>query len=340
MSALIEFDAVCKYYQMGDTTVKAADHITMKIDKGEFVAIVGKSGSGKSTLMNIIGALDVPTEGEYFLGGEDVADMSDNELAEIRNRMIGFIFQQYNLLSKLNLLENVELPLLYAGYDKKERRERAMNSLKRVGLEEKWKNLPNQLSGGQQQRVSIARALAGDPSLILADEPTGALDSRTGREVLDFLKKLNEEGNTIVMITHDLGVVANIADRVAVMYAGDIVEIGTADEIYYDPRHPYTWALLSSMPQMGIKGEDLFNIVGTPPNLFAEIRGDAFAPRNPQALKIDYVKRPPYFEVSHPQGQDLAAGPPGTPHRAACCGEKTAKGGLVRWPRKKKSFWK
>ena len=167
------------------------------------MAIVGKSGSGKSTLMNIIGALDVPTEGEYILGGEDVSEMSDDQLAQIRNKMIGFIFQQYNLLPKLNLLENVELPLLYAGVPVQERKERALKSLAKVGLEEKWKNLPNQLSGGQQQRVSIARALAGDPSLILADEPTGALDSRTSREVLNFLRQLNEEGNTIVMITHD-----------------------------------------------------------------------------------------------------------------------------------------
>ena len=188
---------------MGDEEVRASDGVSLSIDRGEFVAIVGKSGSGKSTLMNIIGALDVPTEGEYILGGEDVSEMSDDQLAQIRNKMIGFIFQQYNLLPKLNLLENVELPLLYAGVPVQERKERALKSLAKVGLEEKWKNLPNQLSGGQQQRVSIARALAGDPSLILADEPTGALDSRTSREVLNFLRQLNEEGNTIVMITHD-----------------------------------------------------------------------------------------------------------------------------------------
>lgn len=188
---------------MGDEEVRASDGVNLSIDRGEFVAIVGKSGSGKSTLMNIIGALDVPTEGEYILGGEDVSEMSDDQLAQIRNKMIGFIFQQYNLLPKLNLLENVELPLLYAGVSVQERKERALKSLAKVGLEEKWKNLPNQLSGGQQQRVSIARALAGDPSLILADEPTGALDSRTSREVLNFLRQLNEEGNTIVMITHD-----------------------------------------------------------------------------------------------------------------------------------------
>ena len=200
---LIELRNIYKIYQMGSTEVRANDGISLNIYRGEFVAIVGKSGSGKSTLMNIIGALDVPTEGEYFLGGEDVSHMSDDQLAEIRNKTIGFIFQQYNLLPKDSLLENVELPLLYAGVPKEERRQRAMQALRRVGLEDKWKNRPKQLSGGQQQRVSIARALAGNPSLILTDEPTGALDSRTSREVLDFLKELNQEGNTIVIITHD-----------------------------------------------------------------------------------------------------------------------------------------
>ena len=217
--ALIELKDIYKIYQMGDEEVRANDGITLTIYKGEFVAIVGKSGSGKSTLMNIIGALDVPTEGSYYLGGEDVSDMSDDQLAVIRNKMIGFIFQQYNLLPKLNLLENVELPLLYAGVGREERRERAMESLEKVGLKEKWRNMPNQLSGGQQQRVAIARALAGDPSLILADEPTGALDSRTSREVLDFLKKINEEGNTIVMITHDNSIAVE-AKRVVRIYDG------------------------------------------------------------------------------------------------------------------------
>lgn len=215
---LIQLKDIYKIYQMGDEEVRASDGISLTIEKGEFVAIVGKSGSGKSTLMNIIGALDVPTEGEYLLDGQDVSDMTDNQLAQIRNTMIGFVFQQYNLLPKLNLLENVELPLLYAGMDP---RERAMESLERVGLKEKWRNFPKQLSGGQQQRVSIARALAGDPSLILADEPTGALDSRTGREVLDFLKKLNREGNTIVMITHDSSIALE-AERVVRIIDGRI----------------------------------------------------------------------------------------------------------------------
>lgn len=172
---LIELKDIYKIYHMGTEEVRANDGISLNVMKGEFVAIVGKSGSGKSTLMNIIGALDVPTSGSYLLGGEDVDQMSDDQLADIRNRQIGFIFQQYNLLPKSNLLENVELPLLYAKKDGEERKERAMKALERVGLADKWKNYPNQLSGGQQQRVSIARALAGDPSLILADEPTGSV---------------------------------------------------------------------------------------------------------------------------------------------------------------------
>ena len=226
---LIELRDIYKIYYMGDEEVHANDGISLKIWRGEFVAIVGKSGSGKSTLMNIIGALDTPTEGEYILGGIDTSEMTDDELAEIRNKMIGFIFQQYNLLPKLNILENVELPLQYAGLGPAERKKKAMESLERVGLQNKWKNMPSQLSGGQQQRVSIARALAGDPSLILADEPTGALYSKTSKEVLNFLKKLNDEGNTIVMITHDPSIAMN-SKRVVqimdgkIMFDGDVKE--------------------------------------------------------------------------------------------------------------------
>lgn len=225
--ALIELKNIYKIYQMGTEEVRSNDDISLSIDKGEFVAIVGKSGSGKSTLMNIIGALDVPSKGDYMLGGNHVGKLTDNELADIRNQMIGFIFQQYNLLPKLNILENVELPLLYAGVSDEERKESAFAALKKVGLEEKYKNFPNQLSGGQQQRVSIARALAGSPSLILADEPTGALDSKTSREVLDFLRTLNQEGNTIIMITHDSSIAmeANRVIRVAdgrINFDGDV----------------------------------------------------------------------------------------------------------------------
>ena len=228
METLIEFQNVCKYYHMGDTTVVAADHISFRIYKGEFVAIVGSSGSGKSTCMNIIGCLDVPSEGTYLLDGRDVGQMDKNELADIRNELLGFIFQQYNLLPKLNLAENVEVPLMYAGVGKKERRERALAALERVGLGEKWRHKPSQLSGGQQQRVSIARALAGRPAVILADEPTGALDSRTGREVLAMLQQVHAEGNTVVLITHDNSIAVQ-AQRIIRLEDGHVVYDGPAD---------------------------------------------------------------------------------------------------------------
>lgn len=226
---LIDIRNEYKIYIMGTEQVYANDNINLKINVGEFVAIVGKSGSGKSTLMNIIGALDKPTSGKYYLNGRDTSTMSDDELADIRNKTIGFIFQQYNLLPKLNLLENVELPLLYAGMKQADRRKRALESLGRVGLKEKYNQYPNQLSGGQQQRVSIARALAGNPSLLLADEPTGALDSKTSREVLNFLKQLNAEGNTIVMITHD-NAIAGEAKRVVRIHDGKIIFDGSTEE--------------------------------------------------------------------------------------------------------------
>ena len=227
MSALIEFQDVCKYYQMGDTTVKAADHISFQVEQGEFVAIVGQSGSGKSTCMNIIGCLDVPTSGTYLLGGQDVGAMNKNELAVIRNKMLGFIFQQYNLLPKLTLLENVEVPLMYAGVPKAERHERAKLALELVGLGDKLKNKPNQLSGGQQQRASIARALVGEPDVILADEPTGALDSHTSREVLSMLQKLHDAGNTVVLITHDNSIAVQ-AQRIIRLEDGKVVYDGDA----------------------------------------------------------------------------------------------------------------
>ena len=231
MTPLIELEDVYKIYQMGDDEIHAADGVSLKIYEGEFVAIVGKSGSGKSTLMNIIGCLDVPTMGHYYLNGEDVSDLNDNELAEIRNKTLGFIFQQYNLISKLNVLENVELSLLYGGISASKRTEMAKTALRRVGLEDKLKNLPNQLSGGQQQRVSIARALAGNPSIILADEPTGALDSKTSREVLDFLKQLNYEGNPIVLKTHD-NTIAKEAKRVIRIKDGKIIYDGDASRAF------------------------------------------------------------------------------------------------------------
>lgn len=234
MVPLIEFQDIYKIYCMGDTEVHAIDGISMQIYKGEFVAIVGQSGSGKSTCMNIIGCLDVPSKGKYLLDGKDVSQMKDDEQAEIRNKKLGFIFQQYNLIPKLSVQQNVELPLLYAGLSESEQAKRALNSLDRVGLRAKAKNMPAQLSGGQQQRVSIARALAGDPSIILADEPTGALDSRTGKEVLGFLRKLHQEGNTIVLITHDNTIAAQ-AGRVIRIQDGQVAYDGEPDISKFAP---------------------------------------------------------------------------------------------------------
>ena len=225
----LQLEDIYKIYQMGSEEVHANDGISVNIYHGEFVAIVGKSGSGKSTLMNIIGALDVPTKGEYLIQGVNTSHMSEDELASIRNHKIGFIFQQYNLLPKDNLVDNVSLPLLYAGLSKSDQRKRAMKQLERVGLADKWMQHPAQLSGGQQQRVSIARALAGDPELILADEPTGALDSKTSRQVMGFLQDINKDGTTVVMITHD-NALALEAKRVIRISDGRVVFDGKTED--------------------------------------------------------------------------------------------------------------
>ncbi|MDP4089081.1 MAG: ABC transporter ATP-binding protein [Bacillota bacterium] len=217
---IITMTNIEKVYKMGSNILKALDNVNLTIYKGEYVAIVGPSGAGKSTLMNIIGCLDKPTDGEYILDGLNTK-CSDNKLAEIRNKKIGFIFQNYNLLPKLNIFENVQLPMLYAGYSNKEMKERALEAIKKVGLETHLKHRPSELSGGQMQRVAIARALVGDPQIILADEPTGALDSKTGREVLGMLTELNNEGNTIIMITHDKEIAA-YAKRMVTVRDGKI----------------------------------------------------------------------------------------------------------------------
>ena len=226
--ALIELKNICKSYPLEGLNLKILKGINLQIESGEFVAIMGPSGSGKSTLMNILGCLDKPTSGHYQLDGKNVEKLSPDELAEIRNQKIGFVFQGFNLLSRTTALENVELPMVYAQVPAEERRERAVKALKQVGLDKRMYHQPNQLSGGQQQRVSIARALAGDPSVILADEPTGALDSRTGREVMLFLQKLNAEGNTIILITHDNSIAAK-AKRIIRITDGRIVYDGPAE---------------------------------------------------------------------------------------------------------------
>lgn len=200
---LIRIEQLSKQYKMGGETVHALDQVTLTVQHGDFVAIIGPSGSGKSTLMNVVGCLDSATSGSYWLDGEEVSRLRENKLAEIRNRKIGFIFQGFNLLAKLTAYENVELPLIYRGVPMKKRKEQVTDALRKVGLEERMNHRPVELSGGQQQRVAIARALAGDPPMLLADEPTGALDTKTGKEVMGLIRELNGLGHTIVLITHD-----------------------------------------------------------------------------------------------------------------------------------------
>lgn len=229
---MIDIDDLSKVYNMNgneDNRVYALNHVNLHIKEHEFVSIIGPSGSGKSTLMNMLGCLDVPTSGSYRLDGKEVSKMKDDELAEVRNRTIGFVFQGFNLLPKLDAVENVELPLIYQGVSAKERRERAVKALESVGLGKRIHHKPSELSGGQQQRVAIARALITNPPLILADEPTGNLDSKSGREVMEIFKSLNKNGNTIVLITHDNGV-ANQAQRVIRIQDGKLYEVGGAQE--------------------------------------------------------------------------------------------------------------
>ena len=221
---LIELKDVYKIYSEGlESEVRALDGVSLSIDRGEFVAVVGQSGCGKSTLMNVLGCLDIPTRGDYHLNGVDVRELDDKELSAIRNQEIGFIFQQYNLIQNLTVLENVELPLIYRGVGMDDRRDMALEALERVGLAGRVKHRPTEMSGGQQQRVAIARAIATHPPIIMADEPTGALDSRTGLEVLGFLQRLNKEGTTVILITHDNGIAAT-ARRCVRLADGKIVD--------------------------------------------------------------------------------------------------------------------
>ena len=221
MSALVEIKDVCKIYNPGENEVRALDHVSLTIDEQEFVAIIGHSGSGKSTLMNMLGCLDVPTSGEYWLHGQDVSSLSDDELSDIRNREIGFIFQGFNLIPNLTALENVELPLIYRGVAKSVREELSVEALKKVGLEHRMDHKPSEMSGGQQQRVAIARAIAQAPPVILADEPTGNLDSNSTKEIMDILKGLHKEGRTVILITHDNEIAAQ-AKRVIKIRDGKI----------------------------------------------------------------------------------------------------------------------
>lgn len=303
-------------FELRGKILHAIRGISLDLYKGEVLAIVGESGSGKSVFTkSFMGLLEkngrVAGGSAFYYGADDKKEMEltainrEKDWMKIRGREIAMIMQ--DPMTSLNPLRTIgsqimEAILLHQNVGRMEAIKRTMKYLEDVGIQEpekRFEQYPHEFSGGMRQRVVIAIAIACNPQILICDEPTTALDVTIQAQILDLLKELRHKYKlSVILITHDLGVVANIADRVAVMYAGDIVEIGTSEEIFYDPRHPYTWALLSSLPQAGQKGTELFSIPGTPPSLFATIEGDAFAPRNPRALKIDFVERPPYFEVS------------------------------------------
>lgn len=284
--------------------------ISLDLYKGESLAIVGESGSGKSVLMkSIIGLLDKNgyiDQGKILYEDYDLAQFkTENDWLKIRGKEIAMVTQ--DPMTSLNPLKTIgkqieEAVILHQGLKGKSAYEKVLQIIRDVGIkdaEKRYKQYPHEFSGGMRQRIVIAIAIACNPKILICDEPTTALDVTIQAQILQLLKNLQEKYQlTTIYITHDLGVVAKVADRVAVMYAGDIIEFGKTDEIFFNAKHPYTWALISSLPQLGEKGKELYSIKGTPPNLFNEIKGDAFAPRNPYALKIDFVERPPYFKVS------------------------------------------
>ncbi len=302
-------DLVIKFNLRGQelTAIRGA---SLDLRKGESLAIVGESGSGKSVFnKSFMGLLDGNgriESGSIIYKGNDLAKYkTEDDWVKIRGKEIAMVFQ--DPMTSLNPLktvgkqvqESIELHQNLKGEAAKKLTIEILNDVGISDPERRYKQYPHEFSGGMRQRVVIAIAVACNPNILICDEPTTALDVTIQAQILQLLKNLQDKYDlTIIYITHDLGVVANVADRIAVMYAGDIIELGSAEEVFFDPKHPYTWALLSSLPQLGIKGEDLYSIKGTPPNLFKEIKGDAFAPRNPHALKIDFVERPPYFEVS------------------------------------------
>ncbi|GIN39142.1 MULTISPECIES: ABC transporter ATP-binding protein [Heyndrickxia] len=290
--------------------VKAIRGVNFELFEGETLAIVGESGSGKSVTTKSIMRLLPPgnseiKNGQILFNGTDIAKASEKEMQKIRGKDISMIFQDpmTSLNPTMTIGKQIMEPLLkHQKLGKEEARNRAINLLKLVGIpkpESRMKQYPHQFSGGMRQRVVIAIALACNPKVLIADEPTTALDVTIQGQILDLMKELQKKVDTsIIFITHDLGVVANVADRVAVMYGGKIVEVGTVDEIFYNPKHPYTWGLISSMPSLDATEEELYAIPGTPPDLLNPPKGDAFAPRNPYALKIDYEKEPPMFKIS------------------------------------------
>ena len=297
-------------FNLRGRVLSAIRGISLDLYQGESLAIVGESGSGKSvftkTFMGLLDQNGVISGGSILYNGQDLAAFrTEKQWRSIRGREIAMVLQ--DPMTSLNPLKTVgsqigEAIAIHQGLRGAALRAKVLECLSDVGIpdpEHRYKQYPHEFSGGMRQRVVIAIAVACRPKILICDEPTTALDVTIQAQILDLLKKLKKKYDlTTIYITHDLGVVANVADRIAVMYAGDIVEIGSCEEVFYTPKHPYTWALLSSLPQLGIKGQELYSIQGVPPNLFTEVKGDAFAPRNPHALKIDFEERPPYFEVS------------------------------------------
>ena len=297
-------------FDLRGRTLHAIRKVSLDVYRGESLAIVGESGSGKSvftkTFMGLLDSNGYVDGGSIVYDGRELAGYtSEKEWLTIRGREIAMVLQ--DPMTSLNPLKTIgvqieEAVILHQGLKREAAKKVVLETLSDVGIddpERRYRQYPHEFSGGMRQRVVIAIAVACRPKILICDEPTTALDVTIQAQILDLVKALQKKyGLTTIYITHDLGVVANVADRIAVMYAGDIVEVGTCEEVFYDPKHPYTWALLSSLPQLGVKGQPLYSIAGTPPNLFYEVKGDAFAPRNPQALKIDFVERPPYFQVS------------------------------------------
>ena len=309
-NAILSFEELEIRFTLRGQVLNAIRGVSLDVMRGESLAIVGESGSGKSVLtksaMGLLDANGFIAGGHIWYDGKDLTQYAtEKEWLSIRGKEIAMVMQ--DPMTSLNPLKTVgwqiqEAVELHQGLKGRAAHAAAVEALRDVGIddpERRFRQYPHEFSGGMRQRVVIATAIACKPQVLICDEPTTALDVTIQAQILGLIKDLQKKYKlTTIYITHDLGVVANVADRIAVMYAGDIVEIGKCEEVFYDPKHPYTWALLSSLPQLGVKGEPLYAIEGTPPNLFMEIRGDAFAPRNPKALNIDFVERPPFFEVS------------------------------------------
>ena len=309
MEKLLEVKNLCVNFGTYGGEVKAVRGVTFDLHKGETLAIVGESGSGKSvackTIMRILSSNGYIKDGQILFDGKDLTKISEKDMEKVRGKDIAMIFQDpmTSLNPTMTIGKQIMEPIIkHQGFSKEDARKRAIELIELVGIsdaEKRFKQYPHQFSGGMRQRIVIAISLACNPKVLIADEPTTALDVTIQAQILELIKDLQEKtGVAVIFITHDLGVVANMADRVAVMYAGKIIEYGTSDDIFYDPKHPYTWGLLGSMPTLDTGDNDLYNIPGTPPDLMDPPKGDAFALRSAYAMKIDHLAEPPMFKVS------------------------------------------